>query len=139
MLNVIWWDLQTIWQVISPIWKEAVSGQPGQIYIKSLVPLGKILDKDSGGSRIFPRGAPTPKVGVLTNFFGRKLHENERIWTPGGRTSLAPPLDPPLKDMHFVCVHSSANRSTEMKNNLTYVSGNSFTFINDRHMVAWCF
>ena len=43
----------------------------------------------------FPRGggAPTPKVGVLTYFFGRKLHENERIWTPsrGGRASLAPP------------------------------------------------
>ena len=38
----------------------------------------------SGGSRIFPGGARTPKVGVLTNFFGQKLHENERIWTPGG-------------------------------------------------------
>ena len=24
-------------------------------------------------------GAPTPKVGVLTYFFPRKLHENERI------------------------------------------------------------
>ena len=34
----------------------------------------------------FPRGgAPTPKVGVLTYFFGQKLYENERIWTPGGR------------------------------------------------------
>ena len=36
----------------------------------------------SGGSRIFPRGVPTPKVGVLTYYFaifGRKLHENERI------------------------------------------------------------
>ena len=43
-----------------------------------------------------PGGAPTPKVGVLTNFFGRKLHENKRILTPGGRSSLAPPLDPPL-------------------------------------------
>ena len=43
-----------------------------------------------------PGGAPTPKVGVLTNFFGRKLHENERIWTPRGGASLAPPLDPPL-------------------------------------------
>ena len=41
-------------------------------------------------------GAPTPKVGVLTYFFGWKLHENERIWTPGGGASLAPPLDPPL-------------------------------------------
>ena len=45
-----------------------------------------------------PRGAPTPRVGVLTYFFGRKLHENERIWTPGGGggASLGPPLDPPL-------------------------------------------
>ena len=31
-------------------------------------------------------------MGVLTYFFGRKLHENERIWTPGGGASLAPPL-----------------------------------------------
>ena len=49
-----------------------------------------ILKLASGGSRIFPRGAPTPKVGVLTNFSGRKQHENVRIWTPGG-ASLAPP------------------------------------------------
>ena len=41
------------------------------------------LCESSGGSRILPRGAPTPKVGVLTYFFGRKLHENERIWTRG--------------------------------------------------------
>ena len=37
----------------------------------------------------FPEGgggggkAPTPVVGVLTDFFPRKLHENERIWTRG--------------------------------------------------------
>ena len=39
-----------------------------------------------------PGGAPTPKVGVQTYFLGRKLHENERILTRGGRASLAPPL-----------------------------------------------
>ena len=53
----------------------------------------------SGGSRIFPGGggAPTPKVGVLTYFFSRKLHENERIWTPRGSTRpWRPLLDPPL-------------------------------------------
>ena len=39
-----------------------------------------------------PGGAPTPKVGVLIYYFCRKLHENERIWTPKeGRASLAPP------------------------------------------------
>ena len=35
--------------------------------------------------------APTPKVGVLT-YFCRKLHENERIWTPGGGTRPWHPL-----------------------------------------------
>ena len=45
----------------------------------------------SGGSRIFLRGGglPTPRVSVLTYFlqsFYRKLHENERIWTPRGGT-----------------------------------------------------
>ena len=44
----------------------------------------------------FSGGAPTPKVGELTNFFDRKLHENERIGTPRGGASLAPPLDPPM-------------------------------------------
>ena len=36
-------------------------------------------------------GVPTSKVGVLTYFFGQKLHENERIWTPGVRIPGAPP------------------------------------------------
>ena len=44
-------------------------------------------------------GAPTPKVGMLTYYFCRKLHENERTWTwrtrvPG--TPLDPPMDLPL-------------------------------------------
>ena len=42
--------------------------------------------------------------------FSRKLHEIERIWTPrGGRASLTPPLDPPMKwlvrsSLMFVCL-----------------------------------
>ena len=28
-------------------------------------------------------GAQTPKLELFCNFFCRKLHENERIWTPG--------------------------------------------------------
>ena len=39
-----------------------------------------------------PGGAPTPEVGVLTYFFGRKLHENERIWTPRGTRVPGVPL-----------------------------------------------
>ena len=39
----------------------------------------------SGGSRISPkRGRQLPKVLLFCNFFCQKLHENERIWTPGG-------------------------------------------------------
>ena len=38
----------------------------------------------------FPeRGAPIPKLRLFCKFFYRKLHENERIWTPGGGASLA--------------------------------------------------
>ena len=51
-------------------------------------------------------GAPTPRWGhqptILPNFY-RKLHENERIWTPrGGAHPWCPPLDPPMvKDTHY--------------------------------------
>ena len=45
-------------------------------------------------------GAPTPKSAIIFQFFPRKLHENERIWTPvggGARVPGAPPpLDPPM-------------------------------------------
>ena len=45
----------------------------------------------------FPQGgAPTPKSAIIFQFFPRKLHENERIWTPGGRP-WRPPLDPPME------------------------------------------
>ena len=45
----------------------------------------------SGGSRIFPRGGANSQKCYYFSIFCRKLHENERIWTPGGRASLAPP------------------------------------------------
>ena len=35
-------------------------------------------------------GAPTPKSAIIFQFFCRKLHENERIWTPGGHVPGAP-------------------------------------------------
>ena len=44
----------------------------------------------------FPEeGAPTLKTAIILQFFCQKLHENERIWTPGGRVPGAP-LDPPM-------------------------------------------
>ena len=47
----------------------------------------------SGGSRIFPGGGANSQKCYYFSIFCRKLHENERIWTPrGGRASLAPPL-----------------------------------------------
>ena len=48
----------------------------------------------------FPQGgAPTPKSAIIFQFFGQKLHENERIWTPGGGGGArpwCPSLDPPM-------------------------------------------
>ena len=32
----------------------------------------------------FPEGGANSQSGCANLFFGRKLHENERIWTPGG-------------------------------------------------------
>ena len=52
-----------------------------KIVSPSLTDVATVTVADLGFS---PGGAPTPKVGVLTHFFGRKLHENERIWTPRG-------------------------------------------------------
>ena len=47
--------------------------------------------------RQLPRGAPTYHFAK----FSQKLHEIERIWTPGA--SLATPLDPPLNSsIHFI-------------------------------------
>ena len=50
----------------------------------------------------FPRGGGANSQGGAPTYefakFSQKLHEIERIWTPGGGggASLAPPLDPPL-------------------------------------------
>ena len=38
----------------------------------------------SGGSRIFPRGGANSQNCYYFSHFCRKLHENERIWTPRG-------------------------------------------------------
>ena len=47
----------------------------------------------SGGSRIFPRGGANSQKCYYFSIFCRKLHENERIWTPrgGARVPGAPP------------------------------------------------
>ena len=42
---------------------------------------------DPGFSR---GGAPTPKSAIIFQIFCRKLHNNERIWTPGARFPGAP-------------------------------------------------
>ena len=55
----------------------------------------------------FPRGGGANSPGGVPTYdfakFSQKLHEIEKIWTPGrgGRVSLAPPLDPPLPGVPF--------------------------------------
>ena len=50
----------------------------------------------------FPQGgcAKSQNCYYFSNFC-QKLHENEIIWTLGGLTSLAPPLDPPMQIILF--------------------------------------
>ena len=54
---------------------------------------------DPGFSR---GGCANSQIGIILSIFCRKLHENERIWTPGGRASLAPPLDQPMSSIFKV-------------------------------------
>ena len=60
----------------------------GQIYTCKNITLPQTSfadgkNKISAGSRIFPRGVrQLPKRAFIFQFFCRKLHENERIWTP---------------------------------------------------------
>ena len=61
------------------------------------MPLSNSLSLISGGSRIFPRGGANSQKCYYFSIFCRKLHENERIWTPrGGARPWRPPLDPPM-------------------------------------------
>ena len=66
----------------------------------------------------FPGGAPTPKVGVPTYFFGRKLHENERIWTPATARSTKTPLNPlcTSKNTHTPILKITYNIKIKKKN-----------------------
>ena len=48
-----------------------------------------------------PGGCANSQNCYYFSNFCRKLHENERIWTPRSGASLAPPLDPP---MHWDCL-----------------------------------
>ena len=63
-------------------------------------------------SQDFPEGAPTPKVGVLTYFFCRKMYENERILTPKG-SDPGDSLDPPVVFVEYLIkINYCSNRSS---------------------------
>ena len=98
------------WRVGVPIWGDPGSAA-GQDSVSSLatffycVRVIMHMYKTSGGSTIFPIGvSQLPKVLLFFNFFRRKLHENEKIWTPRG-ASLAPPLDLPI----YSTIHKAAS------------------------------
>ena len=45
----------------------------------------------------FPEGgAPIPKLGLFCKFFAENCMKMKEFGPPGGRASLAPPLDPPM-------------------------------------------
>ena len=65
-----------------------------------------IMSNEQWRIQDFPKeGAPTPRGAPTYDFaqFSQKLHEIERIWTPGGACVPYAPLDPPLIS---ICVKS---------------------------------
>ena len=89
------------------------------VVISPCVPV--LLDFDSGTYqwriKDFPQGgAPTPKSAIIFQIFCRTLQKNERIWTPGGRASLAPPLDPPMltKTINVCVIEIKVNLRTPL-------------------------
>ena len=42
-------------------------------------------------------GAPTPKSAIIFQFFAENCMKMKEFGPPGGRASLAPPLDPPMR------------------------------------------
>ena len=43
-----------------------------------------------------PGGAPTPKIAIIFHIFAENCMKMKEFGPPGGRASLAPPLDPPM-------------------------------------------
>ena len=43
-----------------------------------------------------PGGAPTPKGAIIFQIFVKNSMKMKEFGPPGGRVSLAPPLDPPM-------------------------------------------
>ena len=55
------------------------------------------LSSSAVADSVFFRGGCTnSQIGIIFQFFCRKLHENERIWTPRGARVPDAPLDPPM-------------------------------------------
>ena len=43
-----------------------------------------------------PGGAPTSKIAIIFQFLAENCMKMKEFGPPGGRASLAPPLDPPM-------------------------------------------
>ena len=109
MLVVVYWLNRIVqerllcWGPPRPVGKQAVDlrlkGLPVKpVYSRSFqLYIFQFQEHNQWRIQDFPRGggAPTPKVGTRTYFFGQKLHENKEFWPPGGRG--ARPWRPPLR------------------------------------------
>ena len=66
-----------------------------------------------------PRGAPTPKIAIIFQIFTENCMKIKEFGPPGGRASLAPPLDPP---MGLVSTYTWSLSYHEIKENHCYWS-----------------
>ena len=62
----------------------------------------KAIENNSGGSRIFPGGAPTPKIAIIFHIFAENCMKMKEFGPPGGGARpWRPPLDPPMNNDIF--------------------------------------
>ena len=83
------WHPCPVWEILDPPLLTNIFAPT-----ECCVLLPPILNRSpSGGSRIFGAGGggTNSESEIILQIFCRKLHEHERIWTPGWR-----PLDPPM-------------------------------------------
>ena len=72
-------------------------------------PLGSA--NGSGGSRIFPGGAPTPKSAIIFQFFAENCMKMKEFGPPGGGARpWCPPLDPPMVGDKLRCNDQDCSR-----------------------------
>ena len=76
--------------VFGKIWQNRMLAPPGELAPPPRGNPGSATD--SGGSRIFPRGVPTPKIAIIIHIFAENCIKMKEFGPPGGARVPGAPL-----------------------------------------------